>query len=113
VQITVRGKNIDVTPALREYAEKKVGKIEKYFDVPLQAQVTLKAESDRYIVEVTAPLDGMLLRGEKASGDIYSSLDLVMETLERQIERYKTKIARRLRERPHPNSERDLSVDAE
>jgi len=109
VQITLRGKNVDVTPALRDYAEKKFGKIEKYFDVPLHAQVTLKAENGRYIVEVTAPLDGMLLRGEKASGDIYSSIDLVIETLEKQIERYKTKIARRLRGRPPSGSEKDLA----
>ncbi|MEW6522461.1 MAG: ribosome-associated translation inhibitor RaiA [Bacillota bacterium] len=111
MQITVRGKNLDVTPALRDYAEKKIGKIEKYFDMPLAAQVTLGVENDRYIVEVTVPLNGMLLRGEKASGDIYSSIDLVMETLEKQIEKYKTKIARRLRDRPLLNNEKDLPLD--
>ncbi len=103
MQITVRGKNLDVTPPLREYVEKKVGKIEKYFDDPLSAQVTLAIEHDRHIVEVTVPLDGMLLRGEQSSGDMYSSVDLVLDALEKQISKYKTKIARRLRERPAPN----------
>jgi putative sigma-54 modulation protein len=111
VQITVRGKNIEVTPPLREYVEKKVGKIEKYFDIPLTAQVTLSLEHDRHIVEVTVPLDGMLLRGEKSSGDMYSSIDLVIETLEKQIEKFKTKIARRLRDKPALNNDYADRID--
>lgn len=97
MQIVVRGKNMEVTPALRDYAEKKVGKIERFFNIPLTAQVTMQVQRDRHIVEVQVPLNGMLLRGEEASGDMYSSLDLVVEKLEKQIDKFKTRLGRRLR----------------
>lgn len=97
MQITVRGKNIEITEALREYATKKVGRLEKYLDRPLDAQVTLAVEKDRHKVEVTANVDSLILRGEEATPDMYASIDLVMDKLEKQVERYKTRISRRLR----------------
>ncbi len=97
MHITVRGKNMDVTPALREYVEKRLGKIEKYFDYPVSPQVTLSLERDRHIVEVTVPLNGMLLRGEEETGDMYSAVDLVLEKLEKQIDKYRTRITKRNR----------------
>ncbi len=95
MQITVRGKNMDVTPALKEYVEKRLRKIEKYFDYSISAQVTLNVERERHIVEVTVPLNGMLLRGEEETGDMYSAVDLVLEKLEKQIEKYRTRLLRR------------------
>lgn len=95
--IVVRGKNIDVTPALKDYVEKRIGKITKYFDNLGEIAVVLTVEKGRHIVEVTVPVNGMLLRGEEATTDMYTSIDLVIEKLEKQIEKYKTKIARKLR----------------
>lgn len=95
--IVVRGKNIDVTPALKDYVEKRIGKITKYFDNLGEITVVLTVEKGRHIVEVTVPVNGMLLRGEEATTDMYTSIDLVIEKLEKQIEKYKTKIARKLR----------------
>lgn len=95
--ITVRGKNIDITPALRDYVEKRVGKVTKYFDALGEITVLLTVEKGNHIVEVTVPVNGMLLRGEESTTDMYTSIDLVIEKLERQIEKYKTKIARKLR----------------
>lgn len=100
MQIVVRGKNIEVTDALKRYVERKLGKLEKYFDQTLSAQVTMSVERGRHIVEVTVPLDGMLLRGEEESTDMYASVDLVSEKIERQIEKYRTRILRRLRREP-------------
>lgn len=97
MQITVRGKNIEITDALRDYATKKVGRLEKYVDRPLDALVTMVVEKDRHKVEVTATVDGLILRGEEATPDMYASIDLVIDKLEKQVERYKTRIARRLR----------------
>lgn len=97
MQIAIRGKGIDVTNALKDHVEKKVGKIEKFFEVPLTAQVTLNVERDRHIVEVTVPINGLYIRGEEATGDMYASIDLVVDKLEKQIEKYKTRIARKLR----------------
>ncbi|MEW6081188.1 MAG: ribosome-associated translation inhibitor RaiA [Bacillota bacterium] len=97
MHIAVRGKNVEVTDALKEYVEKKVGKIEKYFNSPLSAQVTLGIERGRHIVEVTVPVDSMLLRGEEDATDMYASVDLVVEKIERQIRKYKTRLNRKLR----------------
>ncbi|MDF2628950.1 MAG: ribosomal protein family, partial [Symbiobacteriaceae bacterium] len=71
MQLSVRGKNIEITNALREYVEKKIGKLEKFIDQPMNAQVNLYTERGRHIVEVTAALNGLLLRGEESTGDMY------------------------------------------
>ncbi|MCX7781859.1 MAG: ribosome-associated translation inhibitor RaiA [Negativicutes bacterium] len=96
--ITVRGKNIEITPALKDYVEKRIGKITKYFDNLGEITVILTVAKGRHIVEVTVPVNGMLLRGEEATTDMYTSIDLVIEKLEKQIEKYKTKIARKLKQ---------------
>ncbi|WP_295160618.1 ribosome-associated translation inhibitor RaiA [Selenomonas sp. AE3005] len=95
---TVRGKNIEITPSLREYVEKRVGKVTKYFDNVGDISVLLTVSKGRHIVEVTVPVqNGILLRGEEATMDMYTSIDLVVEKLERQIHKQKTKLARRFR----------------
>lgn len=94
----IRGKNIEITPTLREYVEKRVGKITKYFDNIEEIFVLLAVEKDRHIVEVTAEVpSGLVLRGEEETGDMYTSIDLVVEKLERQIRKQKTKLERRFR----------------
>ena len=95
--IAIRGKNIDVTPALRDYVEKRIGKITKYFEMLGEISVVLTVEKGRHIVEVTVPANGIILRGEEATSDMYTSIDLVIEKLEKQIEKYKTKLERRMR----------------
>ena len=95
--ITVRGKNIDITPALKDYVAKRIGKITKYFENLGEITVILTVSKGRHIVEVTVPVNGMLLRGEESTTDMYTSIDLVIEKLEKQIEKYKTKIARQLK----------------
>lgn len=97
--ITVRGKNIDITPALKDYVAKRVGKITKYFDGASMGEITaiLTVNKGRHIVEVTVPINGILLRGEEATSDMYASIDLVIEKLEKQIEKYKTKLSRKLK----------------
>ncbi len=96
---TVRGRNMEVTPALKDYVEKRVGKIAKYFDRVGEITVLLTVSKGRHTVEVTVPIDsGVLLRGEEATMDMYTSIDLVVEKLERQIRKHKTKLQRRFRE---------------
>lgn len=95
--ITVRGKNIDITPALRDYVEKRVKKITKYFDQTGDIAVILKVEKDRHQIEVTVPVDGIVLRGEESTTDMYVSIDQVMDKIERQIEKHKTKLTKRFR----------------
>ncbi|MCG0275598.1 MAG: ribosome-associated translation inhibitor RaiA [Thermosediminibacteraceae bacterium] len=101
MKVTVSGKNIEITPALREYAEKKIGKLGKHLNYlnndNLEAQVTLHVQKERHIVEVTIPVNDIILRGEEETQDMYSAIDLVAEKLEKQIEKYKTKITKALR----------------
>ena len=97
MNIIIRGKHIEVTDALRDYVTKRVGKLEKYTDEFQDVQVTLLVERDRHRVEVTAPINGMILRGEEQTGDMYSSIDMVLEKLERQIDKYRTRISKRMR----------------
>ena len=102
----VRGENIEVTPALREYVESKVGKIEKYFDEVPEANihVNLKVYSDRQgKAEVTIPLPNIVLRAEETSPDLYGSIDLVSDKLERQMRKYLTKVNRKFRKTSQPN----------
>lgn len=100
LRYNIRGENIEVTDAIREYVEKKVGKITKYFDdVPeASAHVNLKTYSDKTAkVEVTIPLPYIVLRAEETSPDLYGSIDLVADKLERQMRKYKTKTNRKNR----------------
>lgn len=98
MELVARGKNVPVTEALREYAGKRLGKLERYLGTLDQVQVIFSVEGDRHVAEVTIPLNGLILRGEEETGDMYSSIDLVSEKLERQIEKHKTKLAKRVRE---------------
>lgn len=95
---TIRGKNIEVTPALHDYVEKKIGKVTKYFDNVGEITVLLTVSKGRHIVEVTVPVHGILLRGQEATMDMYTSIDLVIEKIERQVRKYKTKLEKRFRE---------------
>ncbi len=98
MNINVRGKNMEVSSALQEYVEKRMGKLEKYFDSQIEVQVTMSIIKGDHIVEATISIDGLLLRAEEASQDIYASIDLVVDKLERQMHKYKTKINRKLRQ---------------
>src|SRR5690606_13640839 len=100
MQIVVKGKNIKVTPALRDYAEKKVNKILGFFDEVAggRTEVMLRTEREHHIVEVTVTVNGLILRGEEATNDMYASIDGVVDKIERQIRKYKTRINRKLRQ---------------
>jgi len=95
MNINVRGKQIKVTDALKDYVEKRVGKLGKYSDDFTDVQVTLTVERERQRVEVTAPLNGFILRGEEETDDMYTSIDLVVDKLERQVEKYRSRIGKK------------------
>ncbi len=102
LHVIVQGKHIDVTAALRGYAETKVGRLARYFDLVQEAQVVLSVErrgnlGKAQVVEVTMRGDGIVLRGEDASEDMYASIDLVAAKLKKQIEKYRSKLILRRR----------------
>ncbi|GGG84564.1 MULTISPECIES: ribosome hibernation-promoting factor, HPF/YfiA family [Paenibacillus] len=94
----IRGQRFQVTDALRDYAEKKLSRLEKYFEAPAsETTVTLSVTKGQHAVEVTIPLVGVLLRAEDKSQDMYASIDVVVDKLERQIRKHKTKLNRKFR----------------
>ncbi len=95
MRVTVIAKNIQLTNALKEVVEKKISKLSKYFSKEVEAKATLSVQKNRQIIEVVIPFNGVILRGEEATDDMYRSLDLVEEKLERQIRKQKTKLERR------------------
>ena len=97
MKITVRGKNINITPALKDYAEKRIKKLNKYFN-GADVQVNLSVAKESHIVEVTLLVNGLILRGEESTEDMYASIDLVVDKLEKQIDKHKTKLSRRIRD---------------
>lgn len=100
MQFTIRGQQIEVTEALKEYVDKKLGRLEKYFDAPPTSEgyVTLSVIRGLHTVEVTIPLPGVVLRAEDRSEDMYASIDAVVDKLERQIRKHKTKLNRKFRQ---------------
>ncbi len=100
MHFNIRGERMEVTGALRDYVEKKLSRLEKYFEAPLASDVhvTLSVVKDLHSVEVTIPLPGVLLRAEEKSEDMYASIDLVVDKLERQIRKHKTKVNRKFRQ---------------
>ena len=92
MRYTITGRNIDVTPGLREAVIEKIGKLERYFNQDTEAIITLSVTKDRQKIEVTIPVKGHIIRAEEQSTDMYVSIDLVEEIIERQLKKYKTKL---------------------
>ena len=92
MRYTISGKNIDITPGLRDAVEGKLGKLERYFSPDTEVQVTLSVEKGRQKIEVTIPVKCSIIRAEQDSSDMYVSIDLVEEIIERQIKKYRTKL---------------------
>lgn len=99
MKIHVRGDHhLDVTPALREYLEKKFARIERYFEASAdqEATVTMSVTRDVHTVETMIPVSHMILRAEERSGDMYASIDMMMDKLEKQLDKYKHKIGQKV-----------------
>ncbi|MBR5328784.1 MAG: ribosome-associated translation inhibitor RaiA [Firmicutes bacterium] len=92
--INYKGKNIEVTPALKEHAEKKIGRLNRIMDID-KVTVTLIAEGNREKAEVSMMIKGYLLRGEDSGQDVFAAIDTVVDKLEKQLVKYKEKLQRK------------------
>lgn len=92
MRFIITGRNINVTEGLKSAVEDKLGKLEKYFKPDTIVNVTLSVEKDRQKIEVTIPVKGNIIRSEQVSTDMYVSIDLVEEVIERQLKKYKNKL---------------------
>lgn len=101
LKFNIRGENIEVTEAIRDHVEKKVGKLERYFNETPEANVhvNLKVNPDKKAkIEITIPIPQLVLRAEEVNEDMYAAVDLIVDKLERQIRKHKTKVNRKFRE---------------
>ena len=95
MKFIISGKNITVSQGLKTAVEDKLGKLERYFTPDTEVVVTLSVEKERQKIEVTIPMKGNIIRSEQVSNDMYVSIDLVDEVIERQLRKYKNKIIQR------------------
>ncbi|WP_134112511.1 ribosome hibernation-promoting factor, HPF/YfiA family [Hypnocyclicus thermotrophus] len=107
MRIIISGKHLEITEAIRDYAEKKVGKLKKYFDNIIEVDITLsventKSEGEKHIADVLIFANGTKLKAEAADKNLYASIDEVIDILENQITKYKEK----LRDNKHKHSEK-------
>ena len=93
MRITITGRNIELTEGLKAAVEEKLSKLEKFFAPDTNVFVTLSVEKERQKIEVTIPIKGHVIRSEQSSNDMYVSIDLVEEVIERQLRKYRTKLA--------------------
>ena len=95
MKFIISGKNLDVTDGLKAAIEEKIGKLEWYFTPETEVHVTLSVEKERQKIEITIPMKGNIVRAEQVSDDMYVSIDLVEEVIERQLRKYKNKLVDR------------------
>lgn len=118
MQIIVKGKNLEVTDALREYALEKVSKVEKYLDRILKTEIEMSVErnpkiQDNQVVEVTIFSSGPIIRAKESAGDMYQAIDLVTSKLDRQARKVKKKMIDRSHHARNPFKENSLAAEAE
>ncbi|MBR1741268.1 MAG: ribosome-associated translation inhibitor RaiA [Lachnospiraceae bacterium] len=95
MQYIISGRNIDVTEGLKSAIHDKLGKLERYFTPDTEVHVTLSVEKERQKIEITIPMKGNIVRAEQVSSDMYVSIYLVEEIIERQLRKYKNKLVER------------------
>ena len=116
MKFNIRGDKLKVTNAINDYVESKIGKLDKYFkDEEIEANIVVKVRGNRQIIEVTVITDNFILRSEEEHDDLYAAIDLVIDKLERQIRKNKTKMKKQNTNNKYKefNFEYDLGVEEE
>jgi len=92
MEITVTFRHVESTDALRDYAKEKVSRINKYAGAPAEVAIVLSLEKRRHTAEITLSTDGITINAKEVTEDMYSSIDLAVDKLERQVKKHKEKI---------------------
>jgi putative sigma-54 modulation protein len=95
MKVQMRGRNLQVSEKIKEYAEKKLGRMDRFIDKEVEGVVTLISEKNHYRVEVTIPVNGYILRGEEEDEDLFTAIDLVVDKIEKQMVRSKKRFAKK------------------
>lgn len=111
MKYNIRGDKMVITEAIKDYAENKLGRLEKYIkDDSVTANVLAKVRGNSQIVEVTIPTSKFILRSEEENDDLYAAIDLVTDKLERQIRKNKTRLNKNIKE-PVKEFNFDFDID--
>jgi len=114
MKLNIRGDKLEITDAIRDYVEDKLGRLDKYFkDSDINANVLLKVKGNRQIIEVTVPTDKYILRSEEEHNDLYAAIDLVVDKLEGQIRKNKTKLKKQNIDNKYKEFNFDYELDEE
>lgn len=114
MKLNIRGDKLEITDAIRDYVEDKLGRLDKYFkDSDINANVLLKVKGNRQIIEVTVPTDKYILRSEEEHNDLYAAIDLVVDKLEGQIRKNKTKLKKQNIDNKYKEFNFDYELDKE
>lgn len=95
MEIAVTFRHMEPSESIRSYAEEKISKINKYLDFPIEAHIVLAAEKFRRVVDVTVSVNGTIIKAMEETEDMYSAIDQVMDKIETQVKRYRSKIRKR------------------
>jgi putative sigma-54 modulation protein len=113
MDIAVTFRHMEPTESLRTYAEDKVSKIKKYLDSPVEAHIVLRVEKFRHVADVSLSVNGTLIKGMEETEDMYSAIDQVMDKIEKQVKRYRSKIRSRRPENKRSEESLDLVEETE
>ena len=116
MKFNIRGDKLKVTNDINDYVESKIGKLDKYFkDEDIEANIVVKVRGNKQIIEVTVITDNFILRSEEEHDDLYAAIDLVIDKLERQLRKNKTKLKKQSINNKYKefNFEYELEVDEE
>lgn len=114
MKFNIRGDKLKVTSAINDYVESKIGKLDKYFkDEEIEANIVVKVRGNKQIIEVTVITDNFILRSEEEHDDLYAAIDLVIDKLERQLRKNKTKLKKQSVNNKYKEFNFEYELDAE
>ena len=115
MKLTIRGDKLVVTNAIKDYIEDKLSRLNKYYDNAddIEAKVVVRSKNNLQTIEVTIPLSKFMLRAEVSEEDLYAAIDLVVDKLEGQIRKNKTKLLKRHANNEIPEMYLDFETDEE
>lgn len=113
MKFNIAARNIELTDSLKNTIEEKLSKLDRYFKEDTLVNVTMTVEKDRQKIEVTIPVKGHIIRSEQVTNDMFASIDMVEEVIERQIRKYRTKLANRYHQSKENNEFTDEFLDTD
>ena len=111
MQVTIVGRHVEITDAIKEYVEKRLQKLKKYFPMVMDVHVILYTQKYYQVVDVTIQASGLTVHGEEKSKDLYASIDMVIDKLDSQLKKHKERLVRHHQKKKRPGKDVDLPLN--